>query len=55
MGAYLYGAGMPPWVASLMSNTYAFFNSSNGATAEQAKFGNLGFSLAAGKVKYSCH
>jgi hypothetical protein len=41
-------------MASAISNTYAFFKSSNGATAQQAQFRNLGFSLAAGKASYSC-
>jgi hypothetical protein len=48
VGAYVQGTGAPQWVASLISNTYAFFKSSNGATAQQAQFRNLGFSLAAG-------
>jgi RHS repeat-associated protein len=55
VGAYVEGTGAPQWMASLISNTYAFFNSSNGATAQQAQFRNLGFSLAAGKATYSCH
>jgi hypothetical protein len=55
VGAYVQGTGAPQWVASLISNTYAFFNSNNGATAQQAQFRNLGFSLAAGKAGYSCH
>jgi hypothetical protein len=55
VGAYVQGTGAPQWVASLISNTYAFFKSSNGATAQQAQFRNLGFSLAAGKGTYSCH
>ena len=55
VGAYVQGTGAPQWVASLISNTYAFFNSSNGATGQQAQFRNLGFSLAAGKGTYSCH
>lgn len=46
VGAYVQGTGAPQWVASLISNTYAFFKSSNGATAQQAQFRNLGFSLA---------
>ena len=54
VGAYLQGAGVPQWMGSLISNTYAFFNSSNGATAQQAQFRNLGFSLASGKAAYSC-
>ncbi len=54
VGAYVQGTGAPQWVASLISNTYAFFNSNNGATAQQAQFRNLGFSLAAGKGSYSC-
>lgn len=55
VGAYLQGTGAPQWMASLISNTYAFFKSSNGATAQQAQFRYLGFSLAAGKGTYSCH
>lgn len=35
VGAYVQGTGAPQWVASLISNTYAFFNSNNGATAQQ--------------------
>ena len=55
VGAYVQGTGAPQWVASAISNTYAFFKSSNGATAQQAQFRDLGFSLAAGKGTYSCH
>jgi len=55
VGAYVQGTGAPQWMASLISNTYAFFKSSNGPTAQQAQFRNLGFSLAAGKDTYSCH
>ncbi len=55
VGAYVQGTGAPQWMASLISNTYAFFKSSNGATAQQAQFRNLGFSLASGKATYSCH
>jgi hypothetical protein len=55
VGAYVQGTGAPQWMASLISNTYAFLNSSNGATAQQAQFRNLGFSLASGKGSYSCH
>ena len=55
VGAYVQGTGVPQWVASLIANTYAFFNSSNGATAQQGQFRGLGFSLAAGKATYSCH
>lgn len=54
VGAYVQGTGAPQWVASAISNTYAFFKSSNGATAQQGQFRNLGFSLAAGKGTYSC-
>ena len=54
VGAYLQGAGVPQWIGSAISNTYAFFKSSNGATAQQAQFRNLGFSLASGKATYSC-
>jgi RHS repeat-associated protein len=54
VGAYLQGAGVPQWMGSAISNTYAFFKSSNGATAQQAQFRNLGFSLASGKATYSC-
>jgi hypothetical protein len=54
VGAYLSGAGVPPGVGSLISNTYAAFNSSNGATAQQAQFRNLGFALASGKATYTC-
>jgi RHS repeat-associated protein len=54
VGAYVQGTGAPQWMASAISNTYAFFKSSNGATAQQAQFRNLGFSLAAGKASYSC-
>jgi hypothetical protein len=55
VGAYVQGTGAPQWMASWISNTYAFFKSSNGATAQQAQFRNLGFSLASGKGTYSCH
>jgi RHS repeat-associated protein len=55
VGAYVQGTGAPQWAASAISNTYAFFKSSNGATALQSQFRNLGFSLAAGKATYSCH
>jgi RHS repeat-associated protein len=54
VGAYLNGAGLSPAVGSLISNTYAAFNSSNGATAQQAQFRNLGFALASGKATYTC-
>jgi hypothetical protein len=54
VGAYLYGAGVSPAAGSLISNTYAFFKSKNGATAQQGQFRNLGFSLASGKATYSC-
>ncbi len=54
VGAYLSGAGVSPAVGSLISNIYAAFNSSNGATAQQAQFRNLDFALASGKATYSC-
>jgi RHS repeat-associated protein len=46
VGAYLQGAGVSRDAASLISNTYAFFNSSNGATAEQEEYRTLGWDLA---------
>ncbi|MFC6644864.1 hypothetical protein ACFQBQ_04515 [Granulicella cerasi] len=54
VGAYVQATGASQGMASLLSNTYAFFMSNNGATSQQAQFRNLGFSLAAGKVSYSC-
>ena len=54
VGAYLYGAGFSRNQASLISNTYASFNSSNGATAEQAEYRNLGWDLAASGYSPSC-
>ena len=54
VGAYLYGAGVSPSVGSLISNTYAAFNSANGATAQQAQFRQLGFDLASGKATVTC-
>jgi hypothetical protein len=54
VGAYLQGAGVPQWLGSTISNTYAFFRSSNGATPQQAQFRNLGYALASGKATYSC-
>lgn len=54
VGAYLSGAVGSPRLGSLISNTYASIFSSNGATAHQETFRNLGFSLASGKAKYSC-
>jgi hypothetical protein len=53
VGAYLQGAGYA-WASSAISNTYAAFNSSNGATAQQAQFRNLGIALASGKATYTC-
>jgi hypothetical protein len=53
VGAHVQGTGAPQWVASLISNTYAFFNSNNGATAQQAQFRNLGFSLATHVIRKS--
>lgn len=54
VGAYLYGAGVSRGGADLISNTYAFFNSSNGATAQQAVYRNLGWDLAAAGWSPSC-
>lgn len=54
VGAYLSGAGVPPALGSFISNAYALINSSNGATAQQAQFRNLGYALASGKKTYSC-
>jgi hypothetical protein len=54
VGAYLSGVGVSPGLGSLISNTYAYLFSSNGATAQQAQFRNLGFALASGKATYSC-
>ena len=54
VGAYEYGMGLSPGVGSLLSNTFATLFSSNGATAQQAQFRNLGFSLASGKATYTC-
>jgi hypothetical protein len=53
VGAYLQGAGYA-WAGSAISNTYAAFNSANGATAQQAQFRNLGIALASGKATYTC-
>ena len=41
VGAYVQGTGAPQWVAIAISNTYAFFKSLNGATAQQGQFRNL--------------
>ena len=54
VGAYLSGAVGSPTLGSLISNTYAFLNSANGATAQQAQFRNLGFALASRKATYAC-
>jgi hypothetical protein len=54
VGAYLRGAGVPRLAGSLVSNTYAYLFSSNGATGQQAQFRNLGYDLASGKATYSC-
>lgn len=53
VGAYLQGAGYS-WASSAISNSYAAFNSADGATAQQAQFRNLGIALASGKATYSC-
>ncbi len=54
VGAYLQGAGYSESWASLVSNTYAAFKSSNAGDPRQTIFRNLGFELAAGKGSYSC-
>ena len=50
VGAYLGGAGYSKFAASAISNTYAFFNSSNGATAAQATYRNAGIDAANGTL-----
>ncbi len=52
VGAYLQGPGYSG-ASSAISNTYAFFNSANGATAQRAQFRNLGIALASGKATYT--
>lgn len=47
LGAYLYGAGIPKEVASLIANTFAFFKSSNAGDPEQATYRNMGYDMAA--------
>jgi hypothetical protein len=55
VGAYLYGAGYGETGAGLMSDSYAFLNSANFGDPQQAKFRDLGWSIAnAGKGSYSC-
>jgi RHS repeat-associated protein len=54
VGAYEYGAGQSSLVGTAISNIYALFRSSNGATAEQKQFRQLGYSLASGKATYKC-
>ena len=48
VGAYLGGAGYSKFAASAVSNTYAFFNSSNGATAAQNLYRSAGIDAANG-------
>ena len=47
VGAYLYSAGFSKSVASLISNTFALFKSSNAGDPAQATYRNLGFDTAA--------
>jgi RHS repeat-associated protein len=54
VGAYLSGVGVPQLFASITSDGYALFHSSNGPTAQQAQFRNLGYALASGKATYTC-
>jgi RHS repeat-associated protein len=54
VGAYLYGAGVPRDATSLISDTYAFFKSANGATAQQAEYRTLGWDLGKAGWSPSC-
>jgi len=47
VGAYLYGVGAWKSGASAISNTWAFFGSSNAGSKEQTEFRNLGYDTAA--------
>jgi hypothetical protein len=54
VGAYLYSAGYTKLGATVISDTFALFKSSNAGDANQTLFRNIGVDLAAGKGTLSC-
>jgi len=54
VGFYLAGANYSRSDATWISDTFARHASSNGATAEQAKFRNLAYDIVEGKAKIVC-
>jgi hypothetical protein len=54
VGAYLAGAGYGQASGGAISNTYAFFRSSNFGDPKQAQFRNLGMDVASGRLRLNC-
>ncbi len=54
VGAYLYGAGFTQLGASTISNTFAFFASSNAGDPSQALYRNAGYQAAASGGQIKC-